>query len=374
MGRRRTFGTIRKLPSGRYQARYMTADGYRHRAPNTFATKADAALWLAGIEADMARGAWVDPRAGAIRLSDYADGWIKSRPGLRPRTVELYRSLLDRRIIPALGDRELSELRPAIVRSWYASLLRDPDTGSVTVAKCYRLLRAVLNTAVADELIVRNPCTIKGAGIERSAERPVATITQVWALADAVEPRFRALVLTAAFAGLRFGELAALTRGRIDLEARTISVVDNQVELSDGTVFLGPPKSGAGRRTIVIPDALVPELDAHLRAYSESTADARVFTGTKGAPLRRQNWWPKWRAATSAVGLIGFRFHDLRHTCNTLTAATGATTKELMHRMGHSSASAALRYQHATRDRDAVIAQALNDVIERGRGVPRMPA
>lgn len=374
MGRRRTFGTIRKLPSGRYQARYVTGDGHRHRAAQTFATKADAARWLSSLEADMARGAWVDPRAGAIALAEYASEWIKSRPGLRPRTTELYRSLLDRHIIPTIGDVELTDLRPAVVRRWYASLLRDPDPGAVTVAKCYRLLRAILNTAVADALMVRNPCTIKGAGIERSAERPVAAIAQVWALADAVEPRFRALVLTAAFAGLRFGELAALTRGRIDLAAHTISVVDNQVELADGTVLIGPPKSEAGRRTIVVPDALVPELDAHLAAYVDPAGDARVFTGAKGAPLRRQNWWPKWRTATTAVGLNDFRFHDLRHTCNTLTAATGATTKELMHRMGHSSASAALRYQHATRDRDAVIARALNDVIERGRGEPWTPA
>jgi integrase len=237
----------------------------------------------------------------------------------------------------------------------------------VTLAKCYRLLRAILNTAVGDELIVRNPCTIKGAGIERSPERPVATIAQVWALADSVDPRFRCFVLTAAFAGLRFGELAALTRARIDLTARTIAVVENQIELSDGTLLIGPPKSDAGRRTIVMPDALVPELTAHLDAFAGPRADARVFTGAKGAPMRRRNWWGKWAAAVEAAEMSGFRFHDLRHTCNALTAATGASTRELMHRMGHSSAAAALRYQHATRDRDEVITRALNDVIEAGR-------
>jgi integrase len=186
-------------------------------------------------------------------------------------------------------------------------------------------------------------------------------------IADAVEPRFRALFLTAAFAGLRFGELAALTRRRVDLEAGTISVVDNQVELSGGLLLVGPPKSEAGRRTLVVPDALVPELNAHLDAFVAPGGDARVFTGAKGAPIRRHNWWGKWNAATETVGLTGFRFHDLRHTCNTLTAATGASTRELMHRMGHSSAAAALRYQHAKRDRDAVIAHALDRIIEDGR-------
>jgi integrase len=368
MGRRRTFGNVRKLPSGRYQARFLDESGYRHEAPLTFATVADANRWLASTEAQIARGAWVDPRAGVITLADYANGWLESRPGLRPRTVELYRSLLDKHLLPALGGHQLGKLAAPVVRRWYASLLRDPERGDVTVAKCYRLLRAILNTAVADELIVRNPCTIKGAGVEHTPERPVATIAQVWALAEAVEPRFRALVLTAAFAGLRFGELAALTRARVDLTAGTIGVVDNQVELSGGVLLIGPPKSEAGRRSIVIPDALVPELASHLAAHTAPEDDARVFTGAKGAPIRRHNWWAKWKDATEAVGLAGFRFHDLRHTCNTLTAATGASTRELMHRMGHSSAAAALRYQHATRDRDAVIAQALSDVIEAGRG------
>jgi integrase len=368
MGRRRTFGNVRKLPSGRYQARYRDPSGYRHRAPLTFATIADANRWLSAVEAQIARGAWIDPRAGVITLAEYANGWLESRSGLRPRTVELYRSLLDHHLLPPLGDRQLAKLTAPIVRHWYASLLRSSAPRTVTVAKDYRLLRAILNTAVADELIVRNPCTIKGGGIERTPERPVATVPQVWALADAVEPRYRALVLTAAFAGLRFGELGALTRARVDLEARTISVVENQVELSGGVLLIGPPKSEAGRRTLVIPDALVPELAAHLDAFVDADDGARVFTGAKGAPIRRHNWWAKWAAATEAIGVTGLRFHDLRHTCNTLTAATGASTRELMHRMGHASAAAALRYQHATRDRDSVIAQALNDVIVAGRG------
>jgi integrase len=367
MGRRRTFGNVRRLQSGRYQARYLDPSGHRHRAPRTFATVADANGWLSATEAEIARGAWVDPRAGTITFAEYAASWLESRPGLRPRTVELYQSLLDRHLVPALGDRQLGKLSAPVVRHWYAFVLRTESPGRVTVAKCYRLLRAILNTAVADELIVRNPCAIKGAGVERTPERPVATIAQVWALADAVEPRFRALVLTAAFAGLRCGELAALTRARVDLDAHTISVVENQIELSGGVLLIGPPKSEAGRRTLVIPDALVPELAEHLNAFVGPEDGARVFTGAKGAPVRRHNWWEKWAAATEAVGLRGFRFHDLRHTCNTLTAATSASTRELMHRMGHASATAALRYQHATRDRDAVIARALNEVIEAGR-------
>ena len=130
-------------------------------------------------------------RSSAITFESYADSWLESRPGLRPRTVELYRSLLDRHLVPVFGDHELGKLTAPSVRRWYTRLLREADQSTVTLAKCYRLLRAILNTAVGDELIVRNPCTINGAGIERSPERPVATMAQVWKLADSVEPRFR---------------------------------------------------------------------------------------------------------------------------------------------------------------------------------------
>jgi integrase len=361
---RRLFGTIRKLPSGRYQARYVDASGRRHEAPSTFATKADACRWLADVEAAIVRGTWVDPDAGRVLLAEYTQGWIDSRPGLRPRTRELYQSLLDLHLEPALGDVALDRLTPALVRRWYSSTIAAGDVGRVTLAKCYRLLRAVSNTAVADGLLARNPCVIKGAGTERSPERPVATLGQVWELAEAVEARFRALVLTAAFAGLRFGELAALTRERVDLDAGTIAVTETLVEVP-GALLLGPPKSDAGRRAVAIPASLVPELERHLATYVGPEGDAIVFTGAKGAPLRRSNWSVKWRAACRAVGVDGLHFHDLRHTCNTLTAAAGASTRELMHRMGHSSAAAALRYRHATKERDAVIAKALDDVIVR---------
>ena len=179
---RRLFGTIRKLPSGRYQARYVDASGRRHQARSTFPSKGDAGRWLSDVEAAIARGTWIDPDAGRVLLADYAQGWIDSRPGLRPRTRELYQSLLDLHLEPTLGDVPLDRLTPALVRRWYVSSIARQDLGRVTLAKCYRLLRAVLNTAVTDGLLARNPCVIKGAGTERSAERPVATLAQVWAL------------------------------------------------------------------------------------------------------------------------------------------------------------------------------------------------
>lgn len=204
---------------------------------------------------------------------------------------------------------------------------------------------------------------LTGAGIERAPEREVITIAQVWELADAVEARFRALVLTGAFTGLRRGELFGLTRRRVDLLHRTITVAEQRQQLRDGSLVVGPPKTAAGVRTVALPGPLVPELETHLATYCRANADALVFTGEKGGPLRDHVWQAAWVRARQAVGLPQLHFHDLRHVANTLTAAAGASTRELMHRMGHASPAAALRYQHATRDRDAAIAAALGELI-----------
>src|SRR5690606_38688187 len=116
---------------------------------------------------------------------------------------------------------------------------------------------------VEDKMIKSNPCQIKGGGKEESPERPTLTMEQVFTLAGAIEPRFRALVLLAAFGSLRWGELAALRRKNVDLEARVVRVVEATTELKDGSVTIGPPKSEAGKRTVALPEMVVSELRAH---------------------------------------------------------------------------------------------------------------
>ena len=371
MSTRRTFGSIRKLPSGYYQARYSDEAGRRHAAPHTFTTKGDASLWLADIEASIARGTWIDPNVGRVPFADHAWAWLEHRPGLKPRTADLYASQLRGHIVGSLGSHALADITPPIVAAWYSALVQTSGPTSLVPAKCYRLLHAIFETARKDGIVARNPCLIAGGGTEHSPGRPVATLAQVWALADAVPARFRALVLTAGFAGLRFGELAALKRSDIDLVHEIITVDETLVERDNGDVRDGSTKSQAGHRSFFVPATLVPELAEHLARYVGDEADARVFVGDEGDLLRRSNWHILWDNARRQVGLPNFRLHDLRHTCNTLTAATGASIRELMYRMGHASPRAALRYQHATRERDEVIARALDRIIRDGSSANR---
>jgi integrase len=363
---RRPWGNVRKLPSGRWQARYQVQGVWRN-APETFRTKGLADGWLAATRTDLERGTWIDPEAGKVPLMDYAAHWLAGRPDLRPRTKEIYRSLLRLHILPALGAVELVDITTAKVRSWRAGLIDAGHPGASTVSKSYRLLHAICATALEDSLITRNPCVIKGASVERPAERPVATIDQVYAIADAIEPRYRAMVLLATFCALRVGELRALRQVNLDLLHRTVSVVEQYQQLGDGTLVLGPPKSDAGVRTVAIPSVIVPDLEAHLAAWATAGPEHLVFPGETGRPFRSATLHAAWHRALRKIGITGLRFHDLRHTGNTLAAATGASTKELMSRMGHASARAALIYQHATRDRDAEIADKLSNLVEASR-------
>ncbi|MGA5355426.1 tyrosine-type recombinase/integrase [Streptomyces thermodiastaticus] len=367
-GKRRTFGSVRRLPSGRWQVRYRDpATGQLRPAEQTYATKTDAQVALTHIESDIARGLWSDPDAGAVNFAEYATAWLRDRK-LADRTRERNESVLRLHILPTFGAGTVADVTTARVRSWRGKLLA-AGVGEPTVVKAYQLLRALMNTAVDDELIRRNPCRIKGADRYDVPERPVLTVAEVFAIADAISPRYRLLVLLAAFATLRFGELAALRRRDIDVEGRTVTVRRAQAELQDGRLVDKAPKSAAGVRTVSFPAELLDAVTYHLDHFAAPGHDGHVFVGPQGGQLRRSNFRDDWVRARKAAGVTEeLHFHDLRHTGITLASTAGASTRELMTRMGHSSSRAALIYQHMTSDRDRVIADRLGAMIRDGGG------
>jgi integrase len=359
--RRREFGTMRKLASGRWQARYVGPDGQRHTAPETFETKSDAQEWLNLTRADIERDVWRDPDAGAVNFEKYALRWTEER-GLAPTTLDRYDGLLRLHILPTFGGKDLDEITPPSVRTWRAERLK--ATGATTVAKSYRLLKAILQTAVDDDLLRSNPCRIKGAGKEEADERPTATIEQVFDLADAMGPRWRLMVLLGAFASLRPEELAELRRRSVDLAACSLRVTQASPELTNGRRVTGDPKTRAGKRTVYLPDFMLPELRRHLQWFAEKEVDGLLFIGEKGAPFRRSTFGRKWRKARTKVGMPeNFRFYDLRHTGNTLAADTGAKLKDLMVRAGQSSERAQLIYQHSTAKHQRRLAQGIDTEV-----------
>jgi integrase len=284
---RRRFGNIRQLPSGRYQVRYRGIDGKLRSHAVTFARKTDADRALVLIEAEITQGTWTDPDRAKIKLADYAGVWIAQRPGLRPRTVEIYRGLLRRHVSPYLGNVPLGKIDTPMIRDWRARLLHQGISVSET-AKAYRFLRAALMTAADDRIIPRNPCRVRGAGEEKPEERPTLTVRQVYELADRMpDDRHRLLVLVAAFASLRWGEITALRRCDIDIEAGTVTIARQHVQLDTGGVVLSAPKSRASFRTVALPAAILPAIRAHLDRRVGQSPDSLVFTRSRGGVLRR---------------------------------------------------------------------------------------
>jgi integrase len=361
--RARSFGTARRLPSGRWQVRYYDQAGIRHTAPRTFPSKADANRYLAQVEADLLRGAWTDPRLARITFGEWVERWWPTTADLRPGTRTFYDYLLRRLLLPAFEDTPLGRIDPMTVRSWLAGLHELGEVTPTTIAKAYRLLRRILNVAVEAGYLPRNPAVIKGAGLERAAEMRHVSIPQLHALAEAVPGRYRALVLVAGYGGLRWGELVGLRRRRVDLAGARIRVVEQLAEVA-GKFIVSPPKTAAGQRVVVLPAVAVAALADHLDDYATPGPDGLVFPSGRGTYLQRSNFSRLvWRPAVQQLGLDGLRFHDLRHTAATLAAAAGATTKELMERMGHTSPAVALRYQHVMADRQGAIAAALDGLV-----------
>jgi integrase len=366
--RRRRFGRVRKLPSGKYQASFIGPAGTRQNAPDTFLTKTDASRWLAKVEADLSRGTWLDDELGRQAFGGYARTWLRDNARVGPR----YRETCTRNLrlhMTALEDIPLRALTPPVIREWYATAMRGKG-GRTSIQQSYRFLHAVLATAVRDGAIAANPANIPGAGTDRAKERPIASVAQVVTLIEAITPRYRAAVLLGAWCGLRRGEIIALRPQDIDLDTGTVTVRTNRVELLETRqAFDAPPKTDAGKRTITVPPHVLPILIAHMRDWS---GPDRVFIGRDGNPMRGDAVRQAFTRARRKADMPGFRFHDLRHTGQTLAASAGATLKDLMRRLGHSSPAAAQRYLHAVDGRDAEIASALSDLAAHGNAA-RLP-
>lgn len=367
---RRGWGSIRKLPSGRFQAAYTGPDLNRHTAPHTFHTRLDAEAWLARVREDVARGTWspagATPDLAGVTLAQYSSAWLEAREvngePLKPRTVAHYRSMLERFILPPLGDHKLRDVTYQQVLAWHASL--KTKTGRTYRAHAYSLLRAIYRTAVAEELVDTSPCRIEGGGnVRRASKTKPLNLADLAALVTAMPERLRAMVLVAAWCGLRFGELAELRRKDVDLKLGVIKVRRGVVR-SAGEVIVGSPKSEAGTRDVAIPPHLLVVLDDHLKTHAQAGTNGLLFPAANGGHLATSTLYRPFYAAREAIGRPDLRFHDLRHTAAVLAASTGATLAELMARLGHSTSAAAMRYQHAAQGRDAEIAAALSGLAK----------
>lgn len=395
------FGSLRVLPSGVVQARYVGPDEQRYTAPRTFDNLTDADAWLAGVHREITLETWVSPRqreaearqakVAGVTVADLFDAYLADGD-LRPRTLDLYRYQFDRLIAPGLGTREVASLTPTDVAEWRASLPPAPRQQD----QASDLLRALLNLGLDREIIHRNPAArsrrkTKGS-TGRTARREIPRLTrhEVATMAAAMPPERSFAVLLAAYTGIRFGEMAALRRsdfeftrndsGELVAATMTISRAVTRPKGPDGIRHSveGQPKSDAGRRTMAIPTGLLGVLEKHLREHSQPEEVGLLFpspTGDYLTPSLLSGIKPgiakhgKGRAhptkgrgyylARVVAGRPDANWHQLRAFAISEAVDSGATPADLLRRFGHTDLRTSGLYQRAAADADRALADRL---------------
>lgn len=377
MAARRGFGTIRRLPSKRYQASYIGPDQTRHPALVTFTAREDAEGWLRDERKLIESGAWTSPQArrdaeaaeaaeaerGALTLSDFVRRLWLPELELRTATRRDYDALLRNHIEPTLGRVPVRDLDRARVRAWWASL--DPGTPRAR-SKAFQLLHNIMAGAVELELVDANPVVLPRRTkirTKRAKRVEPLTLPQLATLADAMPERLRMAVLLGCWCALRYGELAELRRSDIDLDAGTLTVSRGVVKVTGGYV-VGPPKTSAGERVVHIPAALLPELRAHMAKHAAWGRDGLLFPAPNGGHMHSSSFARLFAKAAEAAGRPDATPHLLRHTGASLATVAGATIPDVMQRLGHTTPAAALVYQHALDGSDKRVAGNLSKMAE----------
>lgn len=376
---KRVFGELEKRRSATtgkvtgWRARYTGPDLERH--PRTFGDKMAAESWLNAERILIDRGEWKPPKVRglearlaeqrSVTLREWAYRSIEGKT-LRPGTLYRYKTALEKRILPVLGDIPLKDLTRLDVANWYTKLRvvlaeeargrkwhgKEKSDGRGAAFSAYQVLSSILNDAVDHELLNASPAKVKGALRYKAVHEPIVVTTdQMWRMTELMPDYLQAIVPLAVTTGLRNGELRALKRRHLDLDdpsRATVTVRGTAADHRERGKFteIGEPKTDASYREIAIPSFVVPMLREHLEKFSEPGADGIVFRAARGGVMHRQIIQRKWTVVRKAVGLDELHFHDLRHTALTWAARSGATLAELMAIAGHSNPTVVLHYQH----------------------------
>lgn len=328
-----------------------------HQYSKHFATKTEAEEWEVRERESVQRGAWVSLDKRKATVAEYAEQWLRGY-GKRPGTVRQAAVHLAR-ITDSFGSTRLLDISSTHVKQWVADLQREGLKASYVYA-LHRRLSQLFADAVDEGYMTRNPASRKTSPPTPKQRPFVATTEQVWALYDAMPDQMRGAVLLAAFAGLRAGEIVAMTVADVDF-AR--GVVHPRVQYSDKD-YAADLKTDASDSAVPVPVELMAFL-AHVPARYSTPHLVVSMYGTRITPARLDVHFR--RAADSVPGMPdGFRLHDLRHYFASSLIASGLDIKTVQARVRHKSAKVTLDvYGHLFPDRDDATRDALRSQIRR---------
>jgi integrase len=331
-----------------WRARYRDPAGKEHT--KHFARRVDGQRWLDEVTASLVTSTYVDPKHGTITVGEWADRWFASKANIAASTRDRYEGILTTHVRPRWGATKLVDVTHDGVQAWLADLTASGQSAG-SVVKIHRVMSMILAYAVRSKRLAANPADGVTLPKVSPAEHRYLSAAQVADLADAASPVWdvatrrpvgpgRLVIMTLAYCGLRWGELAALKVSRLDLIRRRLHVAENVVEVDGGRLDWKLPKDHE-RRWVPLPSFLVDELAAHVAGKGP---DDLVFTSTHGFVLRvgsaRRSWF---NAAVRLADVpAGFHPHELRHTAASLAVSAGANVKAVQRMLGHAKASMTL--------------------------------
>lgn len=317
-----------------WRARWRDPAGQQRN--RSFDRKVDAASFLTNIESTKLVGSYVDPGAGKLTVGDWSKRWLATQGHLKPSTKARYDGIVSKQIKPRWSSTPLSQVKHSDINGWVSDLSAGP-LAAATVRYVYRVFALMLDAAVNDGLLYRNPAS--GVRLPKAAvsEKRFLTAQQVDDLADAAGA-YRLVILTLAYCGIRWGELAALRVGRVDTMRGRLEIAEAVTEVK-GRLEWGTPKSHQ-HRSVPMPRFLADDLAKYVAGKQ---ADELVFTGLRGGVLRNLNFRRDvFDDAAKGAGLKGLTPHELRHTAASLAVASGANVKAVQRMLGHASAAMTL--------------------------------
>ncbi|ASW31291.1 tyrosine-type recombinase/integrase [Mycobacterium tuberculosis] len=370
---RRSWGSLKTQRSGRIQASYVhPQDGVRYYAPQTYDNRMDAEAWLNNERRLIEMETWTPPEerikkkaASSITVEEYTRKWLEERD-LAEGTRELYKTHARKRIYPVLGDVPVSELTPALVRTWWAGMGKQYPTAR---RHAYNVLRAVMNTAVEDKMLSENPCRIEQ---KAPSERDVEALTpeELEIVAAEVHEHYRVAVYILAWTSLRFGELIELRRKDIMDDGNTMLFRVRRGAARVGQkIVVGDTKTVRSKRPVTVPPHVAQMVREHMadRTKMNKGPEALLVTTTQGQRLSKSAFTRSLKKGYRKIGRTDLRVHDLRAVGATYAAQSGATTKELMVRLGHTTPRMAMKYQMASEARDVEIAKRMSELALKAR-------
>jgi integrase len=361
---RSSWGTIRKLPSKKYQASYLGPDQKRHTAPTTFTTKTQARLWLDEQRLAIEKGIWQQKQAVTAApetFKTYAESHIRLQTNangqnLRKNTKDTYTRLLALHLTE-FHDQPLDKISKRQVDEWWHKKVQSGI--ATTASKAYKLLHSVLKRAVADGLIASNPCKIRGAhGLTSGKRKEIPTPHEVGQLINNIDSKYKLVLILMSYGGLRFSEATALTVKDLKVVGKAPNKhfeiqINKAVTESNGVFTVAEPKSKASKRTVALPLQFTP-LVAKLLLERKLNRDTQLLVeAPKGGYLRNSVFRKALDSASKKSGITRIRItsHCCRHFAATTYLEAGASIADLQTWLGDSTQSAALGYVHATKDR-----------------------